>query len=200
MFTSTRFAPPRTWSSATLRRLGVVAGADEPGEPQRAGDVRALADHLEVAVGPDGKRLEARELREARPSGDSLESPREPFGSIRGGTPATAFAIAAMCSGVVPQQPPTMFTKPLVGNSREVAAGVGRLFVVLAKGVRQPRVRIAADVAVGDPRELGHVRTHVARAEGTVDADTERLRVRDRHPEGVDRLARQRASAAIGDR
>ena len=34
MFTSRRFAPPRTWSSATLRRLGVVAGLDQPREPR----------------------------------------------------------------------------------------------------------------------------------------------------------------------
>ena len=64
----------------------------------------------------------------------------------------------------------------------------------------RPGVRIAADVAVGDPRQLGEVRPHVARAERAVDADAERPGVRDRHPEGVDRLARQRAAAAIGDR
>ena len=35
----------------------------------------------------------------------------------RGGTFFTASAIARMCAGVVPQQPPTMFTRPLRANS-----------------------------------------------------------------------------------
>ena len=33
-------------------------------------------------------------------------------GLVRGGYFATRWRIAAMCAGVVPQQPPTMFTKP----------------------------------------------------------------------------------------
>ena len=40
---------------------------------------------------------------------------------------ATASIIAPMCAGVVPQQPPTIFTKPLCANSLmkpEVIAGV----------------------------------------------------------------------------
>jgi hypothetical protein len=49
-------------------------------------------------------------------------------------------------------------------------------------------------------RELRQVRAHVARAERAVDADAERLRVLDRDVEGVERLARQRAAAAVGDR
>src|SRR5262249_15640910 len=36
----------------------------------------------------------------------------------RGRSPSTPLAIAAMCSGVVPQHPPTMVTKALVANSR----------------------------------------------------------------------------------
>ena len=43
-------------------------------------------------------------------------------GSRRGGTPATASATARMWSGVVPQHPPSRFTKPLVANSRSSAA------------------------------------------------------------------------------
>ena len=66
MLTSMRFAPPRTCSSATSRRRRVVAGLDQPREPLRAGDVGPLADHLEVAVGPDRQRLEAGELRVTR--------------------------------------------------------------------------------------------------------------------------------------
>ncbi len=40
------------------------------------------------------------------------------FGTIgRGGTERMACAIALMCSGVVPQQPPTMFSQPLLAHS-----------------------------------------------------------------------------------
>ncbi len=38
-------------------------------------------------------------------------------GTGRGGRPATAAAIEAMCSGVVPQHPPTTFTIPAAANS-----------------------------------------------------------------------------------
>ena len=38
-------------------------------------------------------------------------------GTTRGANPATASARAAMCAGVVPQQPPTMFTRPLCAHS-----------------------------------------------------------------------------------
>ena len=41
----------------------VVVGLDQPAEARRAGDVRALADHLEVRVRPDGQGLEPAEKR-----------------------------------------------------------------------------------------------------------------------------------------
>ena len=65
MLTSRMLAPPRTWSSATCGRPGPVLGLDQPREALRAGDVGALADHLEVAVGAQDQRLEARVVGEA---------------------------------------------------------------------------------------------------------------------------------------
>ncbi len=85
------------------------------------------------------------------------------------------------------------------GELLQVAAGVRRPLVVFAERVRQAGVRIARDVTVGDARQLGDVRPHVARAQRAVDADAERPGVRDRDIEGVDRLPRQRAAAAVGD-
>ena len=49
-------------------------------------------------------------------------------GGLRGATPSTAAAMAAMCSGVVPQQPPAMLRKPERAKSPMVAA--------MASGVR----------------------------------------------------------------
>ena len=43
-------------------------------------------------------------------------------GIARGGSPWTAFAIARMWSGVVPQQPPTMFNQPCCAQSRSCGA------------------------------------------------------------------------------
>ena len=65
----------------------VVAAGDQPGELLRAGDVGALADHLEVGVGADRHHLEAAELGQPR----QIASAR-----TRGVTPSTARAIAAM--------------------------------------------------------------------------------------------------------
>src|SRR5687768_10726789 len=47
-------------------------------------------------------------------------------GSMRGARPRTALAIAAMCAGVEPQQPPTILTQPFAANSlRTVAMSSG---------------------------------------------------------------------------
>ena len=189
MLTSRMLAPLRTCSSATSRRGAVVAGLDQLGELGRAGDVGALADHEEVRVGPDGERLEAAPVREA-------VGRRRPARRQRR---ATASAMARMCSGVVPQQPPTRFTRPASANSRSSPRRRLGLLVVAAERVRQAGVRVAAHERRRDRRELGQVRPHLARAERAVDADGERPRVRDRGAERVDRLPGQRAAALVGD-
>ena len=43
-------------------------------------------------------------------------------GIRRGAKPSTDSRIARMCAGVVPQQPPTMFRKPLWANSASTSA------------------------------------------------------------------------------
>ena len=82
---------------------------------------------------------------------------------------------------------------------QQLARLVG-LLVVLPERVRQPGVRVAEHVALGEPRELFEVRAHLARAERAVHADGQRPGVTDRGVERVDHLARQRAAAEIGDR
>ena len=42
--------------------------------------------------------------------------------NVRGSLPSAALAIAAMCSGVVPQQPPTRLTSPASADSAMIAA------------------------------------------------------------------------------
>ena len=94
----------------------VVVRLDQRAEARRAGDVRPLADHHEARVRADLERLEAAEAR-AR---------ARRFGTCRGVRPLVTSAMALTCSGVVPQQPPTMFTSPSRANSprkRLVSAG-----------------------------------------------------------------------------
>ena len=107
IFTSRMLAPPRTCSSAISTAPGEVVRLDEPAKARRAGHVRALADEDEAGVGTDLEPFEPAEARTPPRLGDR---PR--------GEPATAAAIACVCSGVVPQQPPTTFTSPLSANSR----------------------------------------------------------------------------------
>ena len=131
----------------------VVVGLDQAAEPRRAGDVGALADHDEAGVRADLERLEA-----AEPS-----ALRRRLGHRRGAQPATAAAIAAMWAGVVPQQPPTMLTRPARGELADQRGGlVGRL-VVAAERVRQPGVGVRGDEHGAMRGQLGHVRAHLGR-------------------------------------
>ena len=86
-------------------RCGVVAGRDQLAELRRAGDVGALADIHEwnVGVSVNGSSPDSR-------SRGSI------CGMARGALPATARAMARICAGVVPQHPPTMLTRPAVGE------------------------------------------------------------------------------------
>ena len=60
MLTSSRFAPPRTWSSATSS--AALWSSDSISlRNRRAGDVGALTDHHEPGVGADLERLQAAE-------------------------------------------------------------------------------------------------------------------------------------------
>src|SRR5947208_94467 len=45
-------------------------------------------------------------------------------GTVRGGKPLTASAIALIWGGVVPQQPPTMLSQPFCAHSRSCGASV----------------------------------------------------------------------------
>jgi hypothetical protein len=74
---------------------------------RRAGDVGALADVHEQRIGADVEGLQARQAQLF------LDRPARARGAIR----LTASAIAAMCAGEVPQQPPTIFTSPDCAHS-----------------------------------------------------------------------------------
>ena len=112
MLTSMTCAPASTCCAATVEAGVVVAVLDQLAEAGGAGDVGALADVEEEALLGDGDRLEAGQTHRRTRS----------RAAMRGATPLAASAIAPMCSAVVPQQPPTMLTSPLVANSPSTSA------------------------------------------------------------------------------
>ena len=136
-----------------------------------------------------GSRPDRRSLR------SDLPAPRA------AATPSPPRAIARMCSGVVPQQPPAMLTKPASANSFSSDEVIVRRLVEagLAHRIGQAGVRIDADEGVADPRQLRDVRPHQRRAERAVEADRERLRMAHRIPERLDGLAGQGAAGGVGD-
>ena len=121
-----------------LDRAGEIAGKDQPGKRPGTGDVRTLADVDEQRVVTDRERLQAGETHHvghvrSGPCGAHGAGPNQATalsastGSARGGRSRTASAIARICAGFVPQQPPTMLTNPLCAKSfsiRDVCAGV----------------------------------------------------------------------------
>ena len=118
----------------------------------------------------------------------------------RTGSQRTRSAMARMCSGVVPQQPPTRFRWPVVRELAEHAGRVGRRFVVFAEGIGQAGVGIHADVRIREPRQLLDVRPQLLHAQRAIQADGDGARVPHRGPEGLDGLARERAARSVGNR
>ena len=119
----------------------------------RAGDVGALADVDEQRVRADVERLQAGQaqrrfqLRAAR-AARRLRPPS---------------AMAAMCAGVVPQQPPTMLSKPELRPVADVRRPSLRRLVVVAEGVGQAGVGVGGDEArrpcATVPRRTGAARS-----------------------------------------
>ena len=107
MFTSRAFAPLRTCSSATPTASS--RSPDSTSERKRAEPVTFVRSPIitKPVSGPISNG--SRPLH--RVAGACA-------GTRRVGIPSTAAAIWRMCSGVVPQQPPTTFTSPSSANAR----------------------------------------------------------------------------------
>ena len=116
MFTSSRFAPPRTCSRAT----STAPWSSPPSMSRRNRRDPVTLVRSPIITNPVSGPIAkvSRPLKRVR--GGSA-------GSGRGVIPDTAVAICVMWAGVVPQQPPTMLTSPAPANSassREVSSGV----------------------------------------------------------------------------
>ena len=167
----------------------MVAGLHESREALGARHVRALADRDEAGPRAHLEGFESAEAgavvvgdRDVR--GDALHRPGD-LADVFGGRAAAA----------ADQVQPAV-----AGEFADDRGGFGRRLVVLAKGVGQAGVRVAADEGRGDACQVLDEGPHLRRAERAVESDGERLGVRDRDPGRLERLAGERAPAAVGDR
>ncbi len=111
MFTSMIWAPFSTWSRATASAAGrspAVISLRNRAEPVTLVRSPTLTNGIS-AVSVNGSRPES------RISGSTT-------GTCRGGYFATTSAMARICSGVVPQQPPTTLIRPSRAKSSIWAA------------------------------------------------------------------------------
>src|SRR5690606_35282941 len=96
-------------------------------ELRRSGDVRAFADIDEACDSHAGSASPFTCSRDSNISSPERRNAVALAGIFRGGLPATASAMARICSGVVPQHPPTILTRPASAHSRRglaVSSGV----------------------------------------------------------------------------
>ena len=118
MFTSRRFAPPRTCSSATS-----TAAPKSPASTMR----RNRAEPVTFVRSPISTKPVSGPISNVSRPLERWIVCRVGTNWVRGSSPRTASAIACVCSGVEPQQEPAMFRKPSWANSRssvEVTSGV----------------------------------------------------------------------------
>ena len=117
MFTSIRFAPFSTWSRATS-----TAAWKSPDSIRRANRFEPVM----FVRSPTITNPVSGVMRKGSSPANDVNVPAA--GGVRGGRPLRpASWIARMCAGVVPQQPPTMFTRPAAANSprsEDVISGV----------------------------------------------------------------------------
>ncbi len=167
-------------------RRRVVARFDQLAKLRRSGHVGALADIDEQAAAHRWSRAPSR----------SSGRPIRCAEATRGARPSTARLMARMCSGVVPQQPPTILTKPLAANSRSVSAVCSARLVVLAERIRQSGIGIGADVDVGDARQLLDIGPKLLAAERAIQSHHQRPGVAD----GIPKRLRWSAPTTCGRR
>ena len=173
-------------------RLVLGAVVDQPGELARAGDVGPLADvDEERCPGRDDQRLEAGQAGRARSApGSRAAAGRRPPRRWR-----------AMCSGVVPQQPPTRLSRPCRPTRRAPrpsprASRRSRQARWAAR--RSGRRRSAGRRSARAPRRGARGAASAPRAQlsPTISGSAWRIAV----PERVDGLARERRARRVDDR
>ena len=171
------------------QRFLVVPFQDQAREFRRTGDVGPLADVDEVRVGADRERFQSRE------PGVRLGAGRRARRRVAHRTSEHADVLGGGAAAAADQVQPAP-GREIAEQSRHLFGGL----VVFAEGIGEAGVGVAAHPDRSEAGELLDVRAHLGGAQRAVDPDGKRVRVRDRVPEGLDGLARERAAAAVGDR
>ena len=188
MFTSMICAPSSTCCRATFSAVSNSPSLISRRKRAEPGDVGALADVDEQRGRVDGAGLQTgqatgcRALRHdaRRLVGHRIADRADVF---RGGTAAATDDV---------QMP---VSRPLADFLGNLLGG----FVITTEGVRQAGIRVRADEAVGDRRELLDVLAQLQWPERAVQADRQRPCMAHRIPERLQRLAGECAPGGIGD-
>mmetsp|Transcript_7282 Transcript_7282/g.22028 ORF Transcript_7282/g.22028 Transcript_7282/m.22028 type:complete len:1134 (+) Transcript_7282:306-3707(+) len=162
-------------------------------EDARARDVAALADVHEgrAHVGQARLVVERLQAREAHDRLDAVgRTRRVALGQVDHRLDVLERGAAAAADAV---------EDAILHERTDLLGELVALLVVAAHGVGQARVRVAEDVAVRAAAQVLDVRLHVARAQRAVQADSQRLVVRQRVPERLVGLPRERAPRVVDD-
>ena len=189
MFTSIRFAPPRTCSSATS--TAALKSSASIRRRKRAEPVTFVRSPISTKPVSSPISNGSRPLNRGERRGPRDDTRLEALHRRRDRLRVLGRRPAAGACDVQ-----EAVTRELVQQrGRDV-----RRLVVAAEGVRQAGIRMRGGEAGRDPRELGDVRPHLAGSERAVDAHDQRLGMLDRRPEAVDRLPAERPAGEVDDR
>ena len=170
-------------------RGGIVAGGDELAEARRAGDVGAFADIHERNRRRQREGFEAGETEPLR----DRRNPAWRLAGDRGGDGADMVRRRAATSADDVDDAGS-------GEFADLRRHGGRALVVMAEFVGQSGIGVGADQRVGDARQFGDVRPHLAGAERAIETDRQRRGVGDRIPERFRRLSSEQPPGPVGDR
>ncbi len=164
----------------------VIALENQALEYCGAGDITALADIDEQAVGADIERLKPRQAAGDWEFGqgarrDAFDGFSDRFDMSRCGATATADQI---------QKAPLSEIAKLVMH-------VGGGFIVLAELIGQARIEMAAEIAFRSFRKFFNKRSYLTESTTTVGANNQRLGMGNTVPEGTGRLAGQGTPAGV---
>ncbi len=174
--------------SAAIRLRKVVSRRDELAELGRASDIGALADVDEGNFRRERKRLEAGQPQHPRHFGDAprrlaLDRAHDLVDMLGRGAAAAAHHV----------------DQAGIRKFAEQRGHEAWALVIAAELVWQTGIGISAHERIGDARDLGNMRAHLARAQRAVEPDREWRGVAHRIPERRWRLAREQTPGAVGD-
>ena len=172
-----------------VERGRVVAGRDQLAEFRRTGDVGTLAD---VHEGDGVGQREGFEAGKAHVAGNVGNFARP----VAGGGPGNGADMVRRRAAAAADH----VDEAVAHEALDLRGHLLGALVILAEGVRQAGIRVGADEGLRDGGDFGEMGAHRIGAERAVEADGEGGGMAHRVPEGLGRLAGERAAGQVGDR